>query len=64
MLCLRFLIVYLFPLTVEAEALDTIPPLLNIANVPPQLTVLSFLFLLEERDIINGHYSGSHSQTN
>jgi hypothetical protein len=37
MLCLRFLIVPIFPLTVEARALDTIPPLLNIANevIPP-----------------------------
>jgi hypothetical protein len=44
----------IFPLTVEARALDTIPPLLNIANevIPPQLTVLELpVFVTEEAGI-------------
>jgi hypothetical protein len=54
MLCLLPDRVPIFPLTVEARALDTIPPLLNIANViPPQLTVLELpVFVTGERDML------------
>jgi hypothetical protein len=51
MLCIRFLIVPIFPLTVEARALDTIPPLLNIANEFLPINCARASYLLPENVI-------------